>query len=58
MVLLLTLGVAGTGFFAVDSIVTRSAQTDQLATINAAILDARGQERDYALTRSDFRPLR
>lgn len=53
MVLLLTLGVAGTGFFAVDSIVTRSAQTNQLAAINAAILDARGQERDYALTRSD-----
>ncbi|TCD21466.1 methyl-accepting chemotaxis protein [Pseudomonas sp. IC_126] len=53
MVLLLTLGVAGTGFFAVDSILTRSSQTDQLAAINAAILDARGQERDYALTRSD-----
>ncbi|QGZ31720.1 HAMP domain-containing methyl-accepting chemotaxis protein [Stutzerimonas stutzeri] len=53
MVLLLTLGVAATGFFAVDSIVTRSSQTDQLSAINAAILDARGQERDFALTRSD-----
>ena len=53
MVLLLTLGVAGTGFFAVDSILTRSSQTTQLADINAAILAARGQERDYALTRSD-----
>ncbi|KJH82624.1 methyl-accepting chemotaxis protein [Pseudomonas sp. KSR10] len=53
MVLLLTLGVAGTGFFAVDSILIRSSQTNQLAAINAAILAARGQERDYALTRSD-----
>jgi len=53
MVLLLTLGVAGTGFYAVDSIVTRSYQTNQLSAINAAILNARGQERDYALTRSE-----
>ncbi len=53
MVLLLTLAVAATGFVAVDSILNRSAQSTQLATINAAILDARGQERDYALTRSD-----
>jgi len=51
MVLLLTLGVAGTGFYAVDSILTRSSQMNQLSRINAAILDARGQERDYALTR-------
>ncbi|MBF6624285.1 MAG: methyl-accepting chemotaxis protein [Pseudomonas stutzeri] len=51
MVLLLTLGVAGTGFYAVDSILTRAAQMNQLSRINAAILDARGQERDYALTR-------
>ncbi|AHL75080.1 chemotaxis protein [Stutzerimonas stutzeri] len=53
MVLLLTLGVAGTGFFAVDSILARSSQANQLAAINAAILAARGQERDYALTHSD-----
>ncbi len=51
MVIALTLGVAGTGFYAVDSILTRSAQMNQLSHINAAILDARGQERDYALTR-------
>jgi len=51
MVLLLTLGVAGTGFYAVDSILTRSSQMNQLSRINAAILEARGQERDYALTR-------
>ncbi|MCQ4311774.1 methyl-accepting chemotaxis protein [Pseudomonas stutzeri] len=53
MVLLLTLGVAGTGFYAVDSIVSRSYQTNQLSSINAEILRARGQERDYALTRSE-----
>jgi methyl-accepting chemotaxis protein len=53
MVLLLTLAVAATGFVAVDSILNRSSQSTQLAAINAAILDARGQERDYALTRSD-----
>ena len=51
MVIVLTLGVAGTGFYAVDSILTRAAQMNQLSRINAAILDARGQERDYALTR-------
>lgn len=53
MVLLLTLAVAATGFVAVDSILNRSSQSTQLAAINAAILEARGQERDYALTRSD-----
>ncbi|MCP9338680.1 HAMP domain-containing methyl-accepting chemotaxis protein [Stutzerimonas xanthomarina] len=53
MVLLLTLGVAGTGFYAVDSILDRSHQMNQLSRINAAILEARGLERDFALTRSD-----
>jgi methyl-accepting chemotaxis protein len=53
MVLLLTLGVAVTGFYAVDSILTRSQQMNQLSRINAAILEARGEERDFALTRSD-----
>ena len=53
MVLLLTLAVAATGFVAIDSILIRSSQSTQLAAINAAILGARGQERDYALTRSD-----
>ena len=53
MVLLLTMGVAATGFYAVDSILARSQQMTQLARINAAILEARGQERDYALTRSE-----
>ncbi|BAP80027.1 putative methyl-accepting chemotaxis protein [Pseudomonas sp. MT-1] len=53
MVLLLTLGVAGTGFYAVDSILNRSYQMNQLLRINAAILEARGLERDFALTRSD-----
>ena len=53
VVLLLTLGVAGTGFYAVDSILGRSYQLNQLAHINAAILEARGDERDYALTRSE-----
>ncbi|GAB6387022.1 HAMP domain-containing methyl-accepting chemotaxis protein [Stutzerimonas marianensis] len=53
MVLLLTLGVAGTGFYAVDSILSRSYQTNQLSRINAAILEARGLERDYALNRNE-----
>ncbi len=53
LVLLLTLGVAGTGFYTVDSILDRSYQVNQLSRVNAAILEARGQERDYALTRSE-----
>ena len=53
MVLLLTMGVAGTGFYAVDSILSRSSQMNQLSHINAAILAARGEERDYALTRNE-----
>lgn len=53
VVLLLTLTVAGTGFYTVDSILHRSQQMSQLSNINAAILDARGQERDYALTLSE-----
>ncbi len=52
LVLLLTLGVAGTGFYTVDSILDRSYQVNQLSRVNAAILEARGQERDYALTRN------
>ncbi len=53
VVLLLTLGVAGTGFFAVDSILDRAYQLNQLSQLNASILEARGQERDYALTRDE-----
>jgi len=53
VVLLLTLGVAGTGFYAVDSILDRAFQLNQLSQLNAAILEARGQERDYALTRDE-----
>ena len=53
VVLVLTLGVAGTGFFAVESILGRVHQLEQLSGINAAILEARGQERDYALTRNE-----
>ena len=53
MVLLLTMGVAGTGFYAVDSILNRAYQMTQLLRINAALLEARGLERDFALTRSD-----
>lgn len=53
LVLLLTLGVAGTGFYTVDSILDRSYQVNQLSQVNAAILEARGQERDYALTRNE-----
>ncbi|MCI0919162.1 HAMP domain-containing protein [Pseudomonas stutzeri] len=53
LVLLLTLGVAGTGFYTVDSILDRSYQVNQLSRVNAAILEARGQERDYALTRNE-----
>ncbi len=53
VVLLLTLGVAGTGFFAVDSILDRASQLNQLSQLNASILEARGQERDYALTRDE-----
>src|SRR5690606_742054 len=52
-VLLLTLAVAGTGFYVVDSNVTRASQMNQLASIDAAIHAARGLERDYALTRSE-----
>ncbi|MCW3148965.1 methyl-accepting chemotaxis protein [Stutzerimonas stutzeri] len=53
MVLLLTMAVAATGFVAVDTTVTRSRQINQVAQINADILAARGQERDYALTRQE-----
>ena len=53
MVLLLTLAVAATGFVAVDATVARSQQISQVAQINADILDARGLERDYALTRQE-----
>ncbi|WP_425316235.1 methyl-accepting chemotaxis protein [Stutzerimonas chloritidismutans] len=51
LVLLLTLGVAGTGFVAVDEILGRARQIEQLSSVNASILAARGAERDYALTR-------
>ncbi len=51
VVLLLTLGVAGTGFVAVDEILGRASQINQFSTLNASILAARGNERDYALTR-------
>ena len=51
LVLLLTLGVAGTGFVAVDEILGRAQQIEQLSSVNASILSARGAERDYALTR-------
>jgi len=51
VVLLLTLGVAGTGFIAVDEILARANQINQFSTVNASILAARGDERDYALTR-------
>jgi len=51
LVLALTLAVAGTGFFAVDAIVTRSQQLSQLSDINASILQARGIEREYAAKR-------
>ena len=53
VVLVLTLGVAGTGFYAVESILGRVHQLEQLSRVNAAILEARGQERDYALTRNE-----
>lgn len=51
LVLLLTLGVAATGFVAVDEILGRAQQIEQLSSVNASILAARGAERDYALTR-------
>lgn len=51
VVLLLTLGVASTGFIAVDEILGRAQQIEQLSSVNASILAARGAERDYALTR-------
>jgi len=51
LVLLLTLGVAGTGFVAVDEILGRAQQIEQLSSVNASILAARGAERDFALTR-------
>ena len=53
IVLLLTLAVAGTGFYVVESNISRASQMNQLSRIDAAILTARGQERDYALTRSE-----
>ncbi|MCF7203557.1 methyl-accepting chemotaxis protein [Pseudomonas sp. JM10B5a] len=53
MVLVLTLAVAGTGFYAVDATVERSQQINRLAGINASILAARGDERDFALTRQE-----
>ena len=51
VVLLLTLAVALTGFVAVEEVVERGRQIEQLSAVNAAILAARGHERDYALTR-------
>ena len=53
MVLLLTVAVAGTGFYAVETVLSRANQIQELAGINAAILNARGHERDYALNRSE-----
>jgi methyl-accepting chemotaxis protein len=53
LVLLLTVAVAGTGFFAVESVLSRAYQIQELAGVNAAILNARGHERDYALNRSE-----
>ncbi|TBV17611.1 methyl-accepting chemotaxis protein [Stutzerimonas kirkiae] len=52
VVLLLTLAVAATGFYAVTGIIGRAQQVDQLAHVNALMLSARGQERDFALTRN------
>ena len=52
-VLLLTLAVAGTGFYVVDANVARASHMNQLASIDAAIHAARGLERDFALTRSE-----
>ena len=46
LVLLLTLGVAGTGFYTVDSILDRSYQVNQLSRVNAAILEARREGTD------------
>ena len=52
-VLALTVMVAGTGFYAVETTVERSQQMNRLARINAGILEARTQERDFALTRAE-----
>ncbi|HBZ99195.1 MAG TPA: hypothetical protein DEO97_09540, partial [Pseudomonas sp.] len=41
LVLLLTLGVAATGFVAVDEILGRAQQIEQLSSVNASILAAR-----------------
>jgi len=52
-VLSLTLAVTATGFYAVEATVAGSQRINKLAGINAGILDARGDERDFALTREE-----
>ncbi|MBZ5756414.1 methyl-accepting chemotaxis protein [Pseudomonas sp. S5(2021)] len=52
-VLALTLAVTATGFYAVEATVAGSQRINKLAGINAGILDARGDERDFALTREE-----
>lgn len=49
LVLVLTLAVAATGFFAVDSVLERHAQVNQLSAIDAQILQTRRMERDFAI---------
>ncbi len=51
VVLLLTLAVGITGFYVVDDTVERTEQMNQLSRINASILQARAEERRYALSR-------
>ncbi|WIX01089.1 methyl-accepting chemotaxis protein [Pseudomonas sp. AR5] len=52
-VLALTLAVTATGFYAVEATVAGSQRINKLAGVNAGILDARGDERDFALTREE-----
>ncbi|TLX61956.1 methyl-accepting chemotaxis protein [Stutzerimonas nosocomialis] len=51
LVILLTLAVVATGFFAVDAIRSRGDQMIEVSKVNAAILDIRALERGFALSR-------
>ncbi len=51
LVLLLTVLMAGTGFYAVQSIYDRAQQVSQMAGIQEHVLRARGLQREFVLTR-------
>ena len=53
LVLLLTISVTGSGFLAVQAVLTGHASTIGLSVIDAQVLQARRAERDFALLRTE-----